>query len=279
MNDHHLPQLGLAATYRLLHIPGGSFWLGSHKHEKDADESEKPAHEIQLSDFYLGEYQVTQEYWQALMGDNPSRFKGERRPVEKVSWYDAAVFCNRLSLEVGLKPCYLVANKKELVQNNKIFGQAENGTWELPNKGSVILDPSTNGYRLPSEAEWEYAARGGTYTHAARMTYAGSENLAQSGWYNENSQNETKEVGLLLPNALGLYDLSGNVWEWCGDWYSGYPKERKKDPQGPAEGRGRVLRGGSCFDRSRHCRVAYRHDYEPDYRYDYVGFRLARSLQ
>ncbi len=278
MNDHHLPQLGLAATYRLLHIPGGSFWLGSHAQEEDAHESEQPAHEIKISDFYLGEYQVTQEYWQALMGDNPAYFKGERRPVENVSWYDAAVFCNRLSLQSGFRPCYYLV-EPGTGQYSKIFGQSAKGNWDLPNKGDVVLDPSANGYRLPSEAEWEYAARGGAYTHASRMTYAGSENLAQCGWYGENSQNETKEVGLLLPNALGLYDLSGNVWEWCGDWYSDYPKERKKDPQGADGGRARIVRGGSCFNRSQRCRVALRRSYEPEYRDNYLGFRLARSLQ
>jgi formylglycine-generating enzyme len=279
MNEHHLPQLGLAETYRLLHIPGGSFWLGSLAQEADADQSEQPAHEIQISDFYLGEYLLTQEYWQALMGDNPARFKDERRPVENVSWYDAAVFCNRLSLEAGLRPCYQELSKSLFGQGKKIFGQTKDGAWDLPNQGRPQLDPSANGYRLPSEAEREYAARGGAYTAAARLAYAGSENLDQCGWYDENSQNETSEVGLLLPNALGLYDLSGNVWEWCGDWYNGYPKERKKDPLGPDEGRARVLRGGSCFGGLRGCRAAYRYDSEPGYRNNNVGFRLARSLQ
>jgi formylglycine-generating enzyme len=278
MNEHHLPQLGLEETYRLLHIPGGSFWLGSHRHEEDALESEQPAHEVQISDFYLGEYLLTQEYWQALMGDNPADFKGERRPVENVSWYDAAVFCNRLSLKLGFRPCYYLV-EPGTGQYSKIFGQSANGNWYLPNKGDVVLNPSANGYRLPSEAEWEYAARGGAYTAAARLAYAGSENLDQCGWYDENSQNKTSEVGLLLPNALGLYDLSGNVWEWCGDWYAGYPKETAINPQGPGEGRGRVMRGGSSFYALRSCRAAYRSYYELGYRLYSVGFRLARSLQ
>ncbi|MBX2928513.1 MAG: formylglycine-generating enzyme family protein [Saprospiraceae bacterium] len=230
--------------YRLLHIPGGEFLMGASDEDADAMERERPAHPVRLDDYYIGEFPVTQDLWEAVMNENPSFHKGPRRPVEQVSWNDI---------------------------NNKF----------LPVLNKMTAKP----FRLPTEAEWEYAARGGPYWESEGYLYAGSDLLAQSGWYDENSNNEARDVGLLLPNALGLYDMSGNVWEWCADWFSEeYYAECKakglaSNPPGPNKGGYRVYRGGSYFNDARGCRAAYRNRYDPAYSLLNIGFRLVCSLQ
>ena len=187
------------------------------------------------------------------MGDNPSRFKGENRPVEQVSWVDCVEFCNKLSRKEGLTPAY------------KIDGE------------TVIWNKKANGYRLPTEAEWEYAARGGQKSRG--YTYAGSDNLHEVGWYNRNSSDETNPVGRKKANELGIYDMSGNVWEWCWDWYGGkyYRQSPGRNPAGPSSGSDRVLRGGDQINYARDCRSADRYRHGPSYRSSGLGFRLARS--
>uniref|UniRef100_UPI004056864C formylglycine-generating enzyme family protein n=1 Tax=Candidatus Electronema sp. TaxID=2698783 RepID=UPI004056864C len=218
-------------------VEGGEFMMGDDNGEYD---DEKPAHRVRLDDFYIGKHPVTQELWQAVMGNNPSRFKGERRPVEQVSWIDAQDFLDRLNSRTGKK------------------------------------------FRLPTEAEWEYAARGGKYSQDYK--YAGSDRAKQVAWHDANSGDETHEVGLLLPNELGLYDMSGNVWEWCSDWFAAdyyaqcHQRGTVDNPQGPDSGGRRVLRGGSYFNDSQDCRAVYRYDYPPVYRYVNLGFRLVLPL-
>jgi len=230
--------------FHMRYVPGGSFLMGSADDDPDADGDEKPAHTVQLNAFYVAEFPVTQELWTAVMGENPSGFKGARRPVETVSWLDIT--------------------ENFLPALNERCGKT---------------------YRLPTEAEWEYAARGGPYWETEGSRYAGSDDLAQVGWYNKNSGNETQEVGLLLPNALGLYDMSGNVWEWCADWFSEswYSECLKKgitqNPEGPKDGGGRVNRGGGYFRGALVCRSAYRGRDGPAIRYGGVGFRLVLSPQ
>ena len=210
------------------------------------------------------------------MGKKPSGFKGERRPVERVSWYDAVVFCNRLSEKDQLRPCYHAdAGMKQ------VFGKTGASNWELPNKGEVCWDQTADGYRLPTEAEWEYAARGGAQSEGYR--YAGSDKLKQVGWYNENNGEETREVGLLYSNELGLFDMSGNVWEWCWDWfdekyYQNFAHRPAENPHGPEGGQSRLVRGGSWFDGGDVCRVAFRDWGFPDLRDSVIGFRLARTV-
>jgi hypothetical protein len=181
--------------------------------------------------FWLGVYPVTQAEWQKVMGSNPSRFKGDSRPVEQVSWGDCQEFCRKLSAREGRT------------------------------------------YRLPTEAEWEYACRAGTTT-----TYCfgdGVVNLGEYAWYGGNSNDQTHSVGQKKANGWGLYDMHGNVYQWCQDWYGAYPQTDQVDPHGPSEGSDRVLRGGSWSDDPRYCRSAYRITFEPGGRNCFLSCRLA----
>ncbi len=211
-------------------VPGGKFKMGSP--EGEGNDNERPQHDATVPSFYIGKYQVTQEQWQAVMGNNPSVFKGDNLPVENVSWNDAREFCKKLSQITG----------KE--------------------------------YRLPSEAEWEYACRAGT-----TGDYAGK--LDEMAWYEDNSEKKTHPVGLKKPNAFGLYDMHGNVWEWCEDvWhknYDGAPIDGSAWVSGGDSNR-RRLRGGSWLNYGLNCRSAYRNNYHPDSRSINFGFRVVVSV-
>ena len=236
-------KLAKGITFPMVLIEGGEFQMGSAADDEGAYANERPVHPVYLDSFYMTEFPVVQEEWIAVMGKNPSKFKGAQRPVEQVSWKDVQEFIERL--------------------NNM----------------------TKKSYRLPSEAEWEYAARGGVHRQKESYLYAGSDKLKEVGWYRGNSDKETKEVGLKYPNELGLYDMSGNVWEWCNDLYDrNYYSDCKergvgKNPQGPEKGVSRVFRGGGCFNDPQYCRVASRSYLEPANRDSNLGFRLALSLQ
>ncbi|MDX2248002.1 MAG: formylglycine-generating enzyme family protein [Bacteroidia bacterium] len=216
-----------------------------------------------LQDYFIGQYPVTQALWEAVGVENPSRFQGSARPVEMVSWYDAVEFCNRLSEICGLEPVYQV-DKTIKDPNN------QNGFDDL--KWLVIRKQNANGYRLPTEAEWEFAARGGIY--GSGFEFSGSLQLDKVGWYDENSHRETQPVGLFAPNELRLYDISGNVWEWCFGWYG---KKSEIQTGGPESGHGRVLRGGGWHSSASHCRVANRSRSHPDRRRGNFGIRLSKT--
>ena len=210
---------------------------------------------ITVSAFSIGKYVVTQQLYYDVVGENPSIFIGNnKRPVENVSWFDAVEFCNMLSRREWLTEVYMTSNK--------------NITW----------NPSANGYRLPTEAEWEYAARGGNQSKG--YAYSGSDNVDEVGWYNDNSESKTHPVGEKKANELGLYDMSGNVWEWCWDWYADYPVGSVTDPTGPTGGLLRVLRGGGWSNVAGNCRSAIHSFNSPGNRNYYLdlGFRLAKSL-
>ena len=229
VNETALPDLDL------VFVEGGSFTMGDNESEYDF---EKPAHRVEVSSFYIGQYPVTQRLWQAVMGNNPSEFQGERRPVEQVSWDDTQFFIEKLNSETG-----------------KTF-------------------------RLPTEAQWEYAARGGRYSQG--YTYSGSDKLKQVGWYNENSNGETHDVGLLLANELDIYDLSGNVWEWCEDDYHRNYAGALEDGSAWIDmprGEGRVLRGGGYYFEAFGCRPTYRNGDHPGVCSSGVGFRLVLPCQ
>jgi formylglycine-generating enzyme required for sulfatase activity len=232
-------------------IPGGTFQMGSTFSVSD-DES-KPRHQVTLSSFYIGKYEVTQGQWLAVMGSNPSRFqKGGNYPVEKVSWVDAQEYIRKLNQMTGKR------------------------------------------YRLTTEAEWEYAARGGGLSRGYK--YSGSDNLDEVAWYCENSGDmpldgkfsperiashnlRTHQVGRKRPNELGLFDMSGNVSEWCSDWFGDYESDSQTNPVGPSTGSGRVARGGTYVFFDSLCTVSARGGFPPDDRSGVVGFRLAADSQ
>ena len=218
-------------SFTMVGVKGGTFTMGRTAEQgSDAFDWEKPTHQVTLSDYYIGETEVTQALWKAVMGSNPSYFSGTNLPVEKVSWNDCQTFITKL---------------------NQLTGK---------------------NFRLPTEAEWEYAARGGQKSRGYK--YAGSNTLSNVGWYSDNSSNKTHPVKQKQANELGLYDMSGNVSEWCQDWYGSYSSGAQTNPKGPSSGSIRVIRGGSWLDSASYCRVAFRGSISPGNRYNYLGFRV-----
>jgi len=236
---------------------------------------EWPDATITLSAFKMGKYEVTQELYEAVMGFNPSSFNsypaaGEiqaRRPVEQVSWYDALVFCNKLSIIEGLTPAYSINGSTNPDEWGTV-PTSSNATWN-----SVTVVSGSTGYRLPTEVQWEYACRAGSTTD----WYFGDtqSELVNYAWYGANSGNRTHQVGLKLPNAFGLYDMHGNVWEWCWDWWGSLPTSNQTDYTGPVSESGRVIRGGSWNRSAGHTRSSYR-DFNPYSGYYSAGFRVVR---
>ncbi|MCY3022169.1 MAG: SUMF1/EgtB/PvdO family nonheme iron enzyme [Planctomycetota bacterium] len=273
IRQRHRPQYSLARFLAMivaagLAVLGGMHWwysmraLAQAQAEYQAavaryrvsDADEKPAHEVTLTTpFYLGKWEVTQEQYAQVMGTNPSYFKGATLPVEQVSWDDAQEFCKKLSE----KPA-AVAHFAKLRGNE--FGQQQSGK---------ML------YSLPTEAQWEFACRAGS---ATKYCFGDSDaSLGDYAWYSANSASKTHPVGQKKPNAWGLYDMHGNVWEWVQDRYSDkyYQESPPIDPKGPETGTGRVLRGGCWVNDPDFCRAAHRGRYAPGYRYAYFGFRAA----
>jgi len=229
---------------KMVRIQGGTFAMGSPSAGYTIYKEELQ-HQVTVGGFYIGKYEVTQEEYQEVIGTNPSGFKGDNLPVERVSWFDAIEYCNKRSQKEGLTPAYTI-------NGNKV-------TW---NRGA-------NGYRLPTEAEWEYACRAGT------TTPFNTGNDITTGQANYNGK-ETMAVGSFLPNAWGLYDMHGNVWEWCWDWYGNYKSGSQTDPMGASSGSYRVGRGGGWGNSAEDLRSAYRLSLSPNYRNSSVGFRLVR---
>ena len=216
----------------MVYVSGGTFTMGATSEQgSDAYDWEKPAHSVTLSGYYIGKYEVTQELWKAVMGSNPSYYKGDNLPVERVSWNDVQEFLRKLNAMTGKR------------------------------------------YRLPTEAEWEFAARGGNSSRGYK--YSGGNSLGSVAWYYDNSGSRTHAVGTKSPNELGIYDMSGNVLEWCQDWWGSYSSSSQRNPKGPNSGSDRVDRGGSWLNDARLCRVSNRGGNTPDDRNFSLGFRLA----
>ena len=246
-----------SAGRNMVFVEGGTFQMGSNEGESD----EKPVHSVTVSSFYIGKYEVTQDEYRSITGKNPSHFKGESLPVENVSWYDAVEYCNTLSRREGLSPAYNI-NKSRKDSNNK--DKSDKLKW------TVTVNWKANGYRIPTEAEWEYAARGGKRSKGYK--FAGGDN----GWNLDNSGYKTHPVGKRSANEIGLYDMSGNIWEWCWDWYGSYSSSSQRDPKGPDSGSYRVKRGGSWFVPASSCQSASRNFHHVYFRHYSYGFRVLR---
>ena len=208
----------------MVYVSGGTFIMGG-----DDSSDQMPTHSVTLSSYYICKYEVTQALWRAVMGSNPSNFKGNNLPVENVSWYDCQTFIKRLNSYTG------------------------------------------RNFRLPTEAEWEFAARGGNYK------YSGSNHIDDVAWYIDNSNKRPHPVGTKQANELGLYDMSGNVGEWCSDWDGSYSSYSQTNPTGPNSGSSRVNRGGFWRYNARYCRTPERSSNAPDYCVNFIGLRLVLS--
>jgi formylglycine-generating enzyme required for sulfatase activity len=225
--------------FYMIGVQGGTFEMGATSEQgSESFLDEKPIHKVAISSFYIGETEVTQELWYAVMGNNPSRFKGNSLPVECVDWSSCQQFISKLNSLTNMN------------------------------------------FRLPTEAEWEYVSRGGRYNK--KYKYSGSSLLNDVAWFSDNSNGKTHSVKSKNPNELGVYDMSGNVQEWCGDYYSPYMKSSQTNPQGPNNGldwrKNRIIRGGSCNDLEYRCRICVRFDMpEINYYNEFTGFRLAYS--
>ena len=237
-------------TVEMVAISGGRFLMG------DKNEPDATPHEAAVGAFLMDKYLVTQEQYQRFMGDNPSRWKGNNNPIEQVRWSDAVKFCNQRSQAEGLEPCYNLR------------------TWQC--------NFAANGYRLPTEAEWEYACRAGTTT-----PYFFGDSPAKLGeyaWFDKNSGGRPRAVGQKQPNPWGLFDMCGNVWQWCNDFYKVdyYREAPPQDPRGPERGEAKVVRGGCWRFSDSNCRSGYRYNENPGYAdvcfgYDIYGFRCVRN--
>ncbi|MEI6090292.1 MAG: SUMF1/EgtB/PvdO family nonheme iron enzyme [bacterium] len=241
-------------------IPEGTFQMGNTGAYSGYDD-ERPVHEVTITKpFLLGKYEVTQKLYESVMSNNPSYFKGEDLPVEQVSRDDAVAFCNKLSEQEGLEPCY--------------SGSGANTSCNF----------DANGYRLPTEAEWEYACKAGTSTDFYNASLTNNvcspldANLDLIGWYCGNSGDKTHDVGQKEPNIFGLYDMSGNVWEFCWDWWGTYTNTSVSDPKGANSGDTRLLRGGSWAFGAKYCRCSLRQTYSSTGSDSNCGFRLSRTF-
>ena len=212
----------------MVYVSGGTFIMGG-----DDSSDQMPTHSVPLSSYYICKYEVTQALWRAVMGSNPSNFKGNNLPVENVSWYDCQTFIKRLNSYTG------------------------------------------RNFRLPTEAEWEFAARGGNYSR--HYKYSGSNHIDDVAWYIDNSNKRPHPVGTKQANELGLYDMSGNVGEWCSDWDGSYSSYSQTNPTGPNSGSFRVNRGGFWRYNARYCRTPERNSNTPDYCVNTIGLRLVLS--
>jgi len=230
----------------LVFVRGGIFKMRSNSSEEHTKFSK-----VKIDDFYIGKFEVTQEEWKQTLKTNPAYFKDNSHPIENIDWFEAINYCNKRSEIEGLTLCYTINNSK------------------------VYCDFNANGYRLPTEAEWEFAARGGTKTQ--NFIYSGSNSINEVAWFQGNSSNKSHPVGTKLANELGIFDMSGNVWEWCWDLYGKYPKKMQRNPKGSDIGNRRTKRQGSWNRSESYSRVGYRETASPNIKSNSIGFRYVRT--
>ena len=250
-NSGYVISLSLLNPIEMISVTGGTFTMGDTY--GDGFLPERPAHQVTVSSFLISKFELTQKQWIQALGYNPARSWADNQPVESVSWKDAVNYCNSRSSIEGLDQCYKTEN------------------------GKIVCDFSQKGYRLPTEAEWEFAARGGLLSKNTK--YSGNSNLTEVAWFYNDADNKTHDVGLKNPNELGIYDMSGNVWEFCWDYFSDtyYSAAPQTNPTGPINSQYRSLRGGSWADDYVFNRVYYRNYYGENDRGTNVGLRLVRS--
>ncbi len=292
--------------FEMIQVDGGTFKMGSDKQGDFAS----PAHNVFVDSFLLGLHPVTQKEFKKVVGTNPAKFRVykhpeqakeylsetnvadidfnhpvlaiEPRPVENVNWFEAVVFCNLLSIQSGFTPCYTLGDSSIPEEWGRIPVKSPIQASEINDYfrwNKIKCNFKADGFRLPTEAEWEYAARGGK--HSGNFAFSGSNTLSEVGCHHESGtaeQMQTAAVESFLPNELGLYDMSGNVWEWCWDWLSGYSIEEQSNPTGPATGHDRVARGGCFSGQADWCRVFFRGGNLPEFKLNSTfGFRLCRT--
>jgi formylglycine-generating enzyme required for sulfatase activity len=263
----------------LVFVKGGTFRNPKSSYYVSAGPSPKSRSISSVADFYIAKHEVTQKEWIEVMGSNPSRFTGDNLPVEQVSWYDCIEYCNRRSARAGLKPCYRIDRTTKDPANRNAIDEL---------KWTVTFDPAANGYRLPTDMEWEYAATGGALSRG--FTYSGSDDVEAVAWYwinsgdrkltglwlwpaVKNNHDASHPVGQKAPNELGLFDFSGNVREWCWDWYA----EPGKPQDGCTSDTGRVWRGGGWLGVEECCECSYRGSFEASGCGADQGLRVCRS--
>ena len=243
----------------LVYVQGGTFEMGSN----NGDDDEKPIHSVTLNSFYIGKYEVTHKEYIEFLNSKGVNSDGSYNGEEYIDMDDEDCAVGYSNGSFYFKGSSCASTENTPVIEVTWYGAKAYCEWA--------------GGRLPTEAEWEYAARGGNKSKGYK--YSGSNNIDEVAWYNDNSGSKTHEVGTKQPNELGIYDMTGNVWEWCNDWYDGsyYSISPNSNPQGPTTGSYRIVRGGSWYFSANSCRVAYRNDYVPRRSIGYIGFRLAKE--
>ncbi|MCB5234542.1 MAG: SUMF1/EgtB/PvdO family nonheme iron enzyme [Candidatus Cloacimonetes bacterium] len=270
-NDSDIATANFLSPTEMVLVPAGTFTMG--RTQGSGESNELPTHSVTLSSFSIGKYQVTQSEYQAVMGSNPALDYGvgSNYPVYFINWYDAITYCNLRSIIEGLTPVYSISDSTN-PDDWGIVPYWYDATWD-----AAVCNWNANGYRLPTEAEWEYAARGAA--NSPDYLYSGSDIVDDVAWYCDNSDGIAHPVGGKSANGLGIYDMSGNVYELCWDRYdrSYYSSSPSDNPSGPESGSYRVLRGGSWVNYGDRCRVAYRGYFAPSNKDNYVGFRVCRT--
>ena len=276
-----------------LELKGKSFQMGADY--TDAESDENPVHEVTFTrDIYMCDHEVTQKEWVAVMGSNPSYFQGEEankkvangevqenRPVESITWYEAVAFCNELTKKENITARAVAPKEIDYVYFSDETFTTPYTKDDASSKKLPYMKIDATGYRLPTEAEWEYAARGGE-TAIDKPVWAGTTTESELGnyaWYGENSDKKTHEVKKRQVNGYGLYDMSGNVREWCWDWHGSYENTEATNPSGASSGTRRVRRGGCWGSNASYCRASSRYYFSPSGSLNYLGFRLVRTVQ